>query len=358
MSMLPDAARFKRLVDGSARGPLAAAARLGLATAAVPYGWAVAARTAAYDRGLFPVHAAPVPVISVGNLSLGGTGKTPLVAWVVRRLVGRCLRPAIVSRGYAAKPGTRSDEAAELALLLPDIPHHANRDRVAAARAAAETGSDVIVLDDGFQHRRLARQFDIVAVDATDPFGCGRLFPRGLLREPVAAIGRGHAVVLTRSDAVTMERRREIRAELNRRCRGQLPAIWVEAEHRAIRLRSFSGATAGLDAVRGQRIAACAAIGNPAAFQRTLHDLGGHVVDVHSFADHHHYTDTDVDALARSARAATADICLTTLKDLVKLRRDEIGGRPLFAVEIRLECLSGGDELAAAIVTAGRGATA
>lgn len=358
MSMLPDAARFKRLVDGSAGGPWATAARIGLAAAAAPYGLAVAARAAAYDHGLFARHAAAVPVVSVGNVTLGGTGKTPLVAWVVRRLVSHGRRPAIVSRGYAATPGEPSDEAAELALLLPGVPHHANRDRVAAARTAVTAGSDVIVLDDGFQHRRLTRNLDIVAVDATDPFGCGRLFPRGLLREPIAAIARGHAVVLTRSDSVTAERRREIRAELQRQCRGRLPAIWVEAEHRAVQLRTYSGRTAALESLCGPRLAACAAIGNPAAFHGTLRELGGHVVDLQAFADHHRYTDADIDRLDRSARHAGADIHVTTLKDLVKLRRDEIGGRPLYAVEIRLECLSGGDDLAAAVIAAGGGAPA
>lgn len=356
MSMLPDAARFKRLVDGTARGPLAAAARLGLAVAAVPYGLAVAARSAAYEHGVFASRAAPVPVVSVGNLTLGGTGKTPLVAWVVRVLVDHGRRPAIVSRGYAARPGEQSDEAAELALILPGIPHHAHRDRIVAVRAAAATGSDVVVLDDGFQHRRLARAFDIVAVDATDPFGCGRLFPRGLLREPVAAVARGHAIVLTRSASVTAERRRDIRAELDRRCRGRLPKLWVEAEHRAVQLRTFSGRTEPLEILRERRIAACAAIGNPAAFHQTIRDLGGQIVDMQTFADHHRYTEADVDRLGRSARDARADICLTTLKDLVKLRRDEIGGRPLFAVEIRLDCLSGGSDLAAAVVAAGGGA--
>lgn len=358
MPMLPDAARFKRLADGSARGPLAAAARLGLAAAAVPYGLAVAARTAAYDRGLLAIGAAGVPVISVGNLTLGGTGKTPLVAWVVRSLVGRGRRPGIVSRGYAARPGEPSDEAAELALLLPGIPHFADRDRVAAARAAAAAGNDVVVLDDGFQHRRLARDLDIVAVDATDPFGCGRLFPRGLLREPVSALTRGHAIVLTRSGSVPAERRREIRSELQRLCRGRLPTIWVEAEHRAVNLRSFSGRTASIESLRGPRIAACAAIGNPTAFHTTLRDLGGRLVDVQTFPDHHRYTAADLDRLARAADDAGADICVTTLKDLVKIARDEIGGRPLFALEIRLECLSGGDELAAAVVAAGGGTAA
>jgi tetraacyldisaccharide 4'-kinase len=309
---------------------------------------AVAARNAAYHAGWLAVDSASVPVVSVGNLTLGGTGKTPLVAWVARQLAAAGVPPAIVSRGYGAKPGETSDEAAELAILLPDVPHVANRSRAAGARTAASLGARVIVLDDGFQHRRLARDLDIVAIDATDPFGCDRLFPRGLLREPVAGLARAGGVVLTRADAVDEDRRRQIRATVERAC-GAPPTAWAEAVHRPARLRRFSGPTLPLADLRGQRVFAAAGIGNPAAFRRTLGTLGPSIAGCRWFADHHAYADQDLEEVAAAGRDAGCDLIVTTLKDLVKIRSDELAGLPVVALEIALEMISGGDDIGAAI---------
>ena len=345
MSLLPDAASFRRLADGSVRGPAATAARACLAALAAPYAAAIAVRNAAYDAGALPARRAPVPVISIGNLTLGGTGKTPLVAWAARQLAAAGRRPAIVSRGYGAAAGRISDEAAELALLVPGAPHVADRDRVAGARAAAAAGADCVVLDDGFQHRRLARDLDIVAVDATDPFGCGRLFPRGLLREPLGGLARADAVVLTRADAVDAATRRDIRAALRAACRHRQPGVWAESQHRPVALRRWTADPLELETLRGRRVAAFAGIGNPAAFRATLTALGADVVDFHALADHHDYAATELATLAARARAARADVVVTTLKDLVKVRRDEFEGVPLAAVEIAIHVTAGEAEL-------------
>lgn len=349
MSLLPDADTFKRLTDGSLRGPGAAAARAALAAISVPYGWATAARNAAYDRGILRVHAASVPVISVGNLTLGGTGKTPLVAWAARVLAAAGRRPAIVSRGYGAARGEVSDEAAELAIVAPGIPHVADRDRVAAVAAAVAAGADAAVLDDGFQHRRLARDLDIVAVDATDPFGGGRIFPRGLLRESTAALRRAEAIVLTRASAVTAERRAAIRDSVIEARGGIAPAIWAEASHRPVGQRDHRGGSASLDGLRGCRIAAFAGIGNPAAFRATLAALGAEVAMFVAFADHHAYSTGDLERLADRATAAGATLAVTTLKDLVKIRLPDLAGIPLTALEIAATFSAGGDELVAAV---------
>jgi tetraacyldisaccharide 4'-kinase len=351
MALLPDAETFRRLVDGSSRGVLPSLARGLLGGLSLPYGLAVGARNAAYDRGLLRGVAAAVPVVSVGNLTLGGTGKTPLVAWIASRLVAAGHRPAIVSRGYGAHPGETSDEAAELAVLLPGVMHLADRDRPAAAARAVARGADVILLDDGFQHRRLARDLDLVAIDATDPFGCGRIFPRGLLREPVAGLVRGGGFVLTRADAVDEGRRREIRAAVERiRARARAPAAaWAEAVHRPVRLRTFSGPTRSLDVLPGRRVFAFAGIGNPTAFRRTLAGLGAEIGGCRWFADHHAYTDPDRAALAAAARAADCNLLVTTLKDLVKIRRDDMDGMPVVALEIGMEMIVGGDGLGAVI---------
>ncbi len=356
MSLLPDAESFRRLADGSTRGIVPGLARLGLATLAAPYGLAVAARNAAYRHGLLPVMAAPVPVVSVGNLTLGGTGKTPLVAWLAGRFHRQGLRTTIVSRGYGARPGERSDEAAELEILLPGVPHVADRDRVRGARAAAAAGAEVVVLDDGFQHRRLARDVDIVAVDATDPFGCGHLFPRGLLRESLSGITRADAVILTRAGLVPVDCRLEIRRALEAAGGGRMPAVWAEASHRAVGLRTASGGERPLADLRGMRVAAFAGIGNPAAFRTAVVEAAAELVGFRALADHHAYSPADVADLARWARGLDADMVLTTLKDLVKVRADRLEGIPLAAIEIAVEFSAGEaglDALLHAAVTGG-----
>ena len=131
-----------------------------------------------------------VPVISVGNLTLGGTGKTPMVEWIVRQLQKREKKVGIISRGYGSRGGP-NDEALELAWKLPSVPHVQNPDRVAAARRAIdEFGCDALVLDDAFQHRRIARDLDIVLLDALEPLGYEHVFPRGTLREPIEGLAR------------------------------------------------------------------------------------------------------------------------------------------------------------------------
>lgn len=354
MSILPDADTFRRLADGTLRGPGPCLARGLLGLLAVPYGLATAARNAAYDRGVLRVHAGRVPVISVGNLTLGGTGKTPLVAWVARQLAARGHRPAVVSRGYASGPGETSDEAAELAILLPGVPHVADRDRVAGVITAAGRGAEVAVLDDGFQHRRLRRDLDVVAIDASDPFGCGHLFPRGLLRESLRGLARADAVVLTRAGGVSPARREEIRQAVERARSGRPPLIWMEAEHRPVALRSAAGAVEPLARARGSRVAAFCGIGNPAAFRRTLGDTGLGPAGFRSFADHHAYAAADLDDVAAWARDLRAEVVVTTLKDLVKIRRDRLADLPLVALEVALAPLGDAEPLAAAIASTAR----
>src|SRR5262249_52484570 len=161
------------------------------------YGVGVWGRNKLFDIGWKKAHRAAVPVVNVGNLTLGGTGKTPCVEYVAGLYRKQGLRVAILSRGYGSEGG-RDDEAMLLEGNLPDVPHLQDRDRVAiAATAVEELESEVLVLDDGFQHRRLARELDIVLIDATNPWGFGYLFPRGALREPIGSLKRAHAVMLT-----------------------------------------------------------------------------------------------------------------------------------------------------------------
>jgi len=339
MAILPDAESFHRIVDGTARGPAAAAARLGLSLLEPPYRLAVIARNRCYDHGLRAIRRAAVPVVSVGNLTLGGTGKTPLVAWLAASLLEAGHQPAVVSRGYAAVAGEVSDEAAELAVLLPEVPHVANPDRLAAAAEAASQGADVVLLDDGFQHRRLARDLDLVAIDATDPFGCGRVFPRGLLREPLDGLARADAAVLTRASRIDRSTTEAIHAAVCRHAGRDIP--WATTTHAPRRLRTAGGELHPLELLAGMPVAIVAGIGNPAAFRATVEALGGRVAMECPFPDHHRYDESDAESIGRRAAAVGAELVVTTLKDLVKLRRDTLAGVPLVAIEIAIEFLEG-----------------
>jgi tetraacyldisaccharide 4'-kinase len=325
-----------------------------LSAAALPYTAGVTIRNGLYDRGVLRTIHAAIPVISVGNLTLGGTGKTPLVAWCVRLLQNLGERPAIVSRGYAASGSGPGDEAEELALLLPGIPHVISRDRGAGVAAAvADHRASVAVLDDGFQHRRLARSIDLVAIDATDPFGCGHLFPRGLLREPVVSLRRASGVILTRASLVDSQTRAAIWHEITRITQrdrfGNRPVpIHVEATHAPRQLRTWSGEAEPLHALAGRRVMIASGIGNPSAFRRTVESLGCTVVDEMIFPDHHSYPVADLDRIGSTA-SATAELIVTTLKDLVKIRRDQLGGIAVVAIEIGIELLDGESALDAVI---------
>src|SRR5262249_14443317 len=239
--------RYLALVSGQTRGVAADLARAGLALAAVPYGWATRLRNGMFDRGWRRVHRAKAPVISIGNLTLGGTGKTPCVEYVARLCRDHGLRVAILSRGYANAAGP-NDEALVLKENLADVPHLQGPDRVALAVSACEQlKSEVLILDDGFQHRRLGRDLDVVLVDATNPWGHGRLFPRGLLRESPDGLHRAHVVALTRSNQASQEQRERLRqtiARLSPRAR------IVETIHQPLDLLNSGGESLPLDAIQ------------------------------------------------------------------------------------------------------------
>ncbi|WP_165251424.1 tetraacyldisaccharide 4'-kinase [Paludisphaera soli] len=327
---------FLKLVRGETRGPLATIGRLGLGLGAVGYGLGVAARNAAFDRGFKTIHRARVPVISVGNLTLGGTGKTPMVEWLARWYRERGVRVCLISRGYGRADAV-NDEALVLEENLPDVPHLQDPDRARLAEVAVdELETELILLDDGFQHRRLARDLDVVLLDAIDPFGLGRLFPRGLLREPPRSLRRADAVVITRADLISADRLSAIRSAASR-LNGAAPIL--EARHAPRDLVDGEGDASPLDGLAGRSVAAFCGIGNPEGFRRTLDSLGCRIVDLRPFPDHHPYSAADVADLARWAEAAGADLVLTTQKDSVKLRLSNLGPAPLRALRIGLEIL-------------------
>jgi tetraacyldisaccharide 4'-kinase len=338
----------KRLLRGESRGLFASLLRAGLGAGSVGYGLAVRARNLGYDRGWLKTARAGVPVVAVGNLTVGGTGKTPMVEWVARWYRRRGVRVAILSRGYGREAsGGVNDEARVLEENLPDVPHLQDPDRVKiAGTAVEELGSELLVLDDGFQHRRLARDLDVVLLDALDPFGLGRMLPRGLLREPLGALRRAGVVVLSRADLVDAPTLASIRSRAERKA-GALR--WVVTRHAPESVIGHGVEPEPVESLRGRSVAAFCGIGNPDGFFRTIGPVCGRVVDTRAFPDHHLYTAADVSDLTSWARSLGADLALTTQKDLVKLRAAGLGGVPLRALRIGLEVLEGGDVLEAAL---------
>lgn len=337
------AAEFRELISGRRRGPVAAALRGLLRGGEAFYAAAMTLRNWRYDSGRAERVRVDVPVVSVGNLTLGGTGKTPMVEWLARWYRAQGVRVTLVSRGYGAEQGARNDEALELEQRLPDVPHVQNPDRVAAARLAIEEFEcQLIVLDDGFQHRRLARDLDLVLIDALEPFGFGHVFPRGTLRESLAGLRRADVVALSRADMVTPEARKRIES----RVRSLAPrALWCEGAHQPRRLLAADGREQPLAELLGRRVAAFCGIGNPAGFRHTLDRAGAQVIELREFPDHHSYGRSDVDALAKWADSLAVELLVCTSKDLVKLQIERLGRRPLWALMIELEILAGREDL-------------
>ncbi len=323
-----------------------------LATAGWVYGQVQALRRWAYRRGWLASERAAVPVISVGNLVVGGTGKTPCVERVCRLLQDMGARPAVLSRGYRGSStaaaavvgdGERvllgwqeaGDEPVLLARSLPGVPVVIGRDRRAAARKAVEAfGVDVLVLDDGFQHLRLRRDLDLVTVDARNPFGNGACLPRGLLREWPRALADADMVLLTRTRGLPPERIASLRGTVARYCPGirilsteHAPTGWVDLR---------TGELLPLEAVHGHKVLAFAGIGTPAAFFHDLKALGVRVVEGVPFPDHHPFTPEDRGKLVEWARLVHATALVTTEKDAVRLGTGLPGDLRYLALRIEL----------------------
>jgi tetraacyldisaccharide 4'-kinase len=325
---------FLSLIRGERRGLWPAVERGGLWLLSWPYRCGMALRNRLFERGWKKIHRAGVPVISIGNLTVGGTGKTPCVEYVARFFREHDRRVAILSRGYGAEAG-RNDEARLLEDNLPDVPHLQGPDRVALAQVAVEElESEILVLDDGFQHRRLHRDLDIVLIDMTAPWGYGYLLPRGLLREPPSSLGRAGLVMLTRCDQVGPDAVRHVKERV---ARISPQVSIVETSHRAANWINADKATRPITDLHGRPVAAFCGIGNPEAFRRSLIQAGVEVRNFRVFPDHHGYSRDDVEDLRAWARQQAAECAIvTTQKDLVKIPLTRLGERELWALKIEL----------------------
>ena len=282
----------------------------------LPYGAVVRLKARAYKKGLLRQQRLRGVVISVGNLTTGGTGKTPMVLWLAERLLAEGKKTGILTRGYRGEispAGSTSDEVQLLQRRLGDrVAFGIGADRFARGSELARRGIDWFILDDGFQHLHLARNVDIVLIDATNPFGGGHLLPAGRLREPKAAISRADIIVITRSrhaPAVEAAIRRESRASIF---------------YAGVRLDSVmpwhpkNGERAIADVQRKKLFAFCG-IGNPPAFVANLREWGFQIVAERFFPDHHRYTPEDIQVIESEARRAGAAALICTEKDIFNL---------------------------------------
>jgi tetraacyldisaccharide 4'-kinase len=300
--------------------------RLVLAPAEAAYRGAVHARGLAYDHGVLPVRTAAVPVISVGNIAVGGTGKTPFTHWLARHLQARGRRPAILHGGYSA------DEPALHRQWSPSIPVVVDRDRVAGAARAVAEGADVIVLDDGFQHRRLHRDLDVVLLAAERWAPKLRVLPRGPWREPVSTLDRADLVVVTRKTA-SLRSRDAVLRELDtlglRTAAVHLrPSGWRAAVHPAGAL------PVAMSAPAEPALLVCG-VAEPTFVAGSARAAGAEVAAVLAFGDHHDYSEADVRHIVE---VAAGRCIITTEKDWVKLESRLAGMRVwLLAQEVVVE---------------------
>jgi tetraacyldisaccharide 4'-kinase len=353
-----------RLSQSWERG-LPSAARLGLGTLALGYRGLLGLRDALYAGGVLKSRRLPCPVIALGNLTLGGSGKTPAVELAVQTLRQAGIEPAIVSRGYGRsssgiqvvsdRDGLRLDSRASgdepflLARRLPGVPVVVGRNRFEAGRLCLQRFTvQALVLDDAFQHRTLEKDLEVLLLNGRAPWGSGRLFPLGVLREPLAALRRAHLVVVTRApDAAAFEK---ILAVI-RRHNPLSPVVAGEYEPVECWEVHAPGAV-GPATLDRRRLAAFAGIAYPQDFRRTVEQVGVALTRFTEFPDHHWYSEEDMIRLTREAERSGAEGLLTTEKDWARLSVLAPPPLPLWVLRIRLTLGEGFERFRAVLMGA------
>lgn len=317
------------------------------------YGFVVKTRIFFYKKGILRCVRLPVPVFSVGNITVGGTGKTPVVEHIARYLRAKGKRVAILSRGYAASirqennssgKNICNDEYLLFKENIPDVPHLLNKSRVKGGLEAIKRfQAECLVLDDGFQHLRLARDLNIVIIDALNPFGHEQIIPRGMLREPLEGLKRANMILLSHVDQCSRDKITVITNRL-REITGGVPV--VETVHKPICLESAKDA-AKLDihCLRGKRVFVFCAIGNPVSFRKSIEGLGAEIAGIRVFPDHHVYTLSELQEMNAEAQSMKPDAIVITQKDRVKIGNNlSIWDFPVWTLKIEI-CVVNGREI-------------
>ncbi len=354
------AAGWLRLIAGGSQGPLDRLALHALWSLSVVYGGALNVRSAAYRMGIARRVRLPALVVSIGNITVGGTGKTTASVAVARWLSEHGKRVAVLSRGYRGSGESDAtvvsegsgplvgvdvagDEPYLLAKELPGVCVLVGKDRRRTGKVAVERlGVEAIVLDDGFQYQRLVKDAEIALVDALVPFGYDFLVPRGMLREPPRSLTRADAIWITHSDLVRESDLEALRTKIE----SHAPHARVcEVRHMPVGLaNALNGETLESDSLRGRRVVAWSSVGNPAAFERTLEQMGAVVVGRARFPDHHAYRPAEVKELLAS-QVGSAEMIVTTEKDAVRLPAGSVDER-VWVLRIELAGRAGAPPLA------------
>ncbi len=347
--MIPE--RFRKILTREDRSLSAFGWRLLLEMIRPLYALGIWFRNRSFDRDPRKITHAAVPVLSIGNLTLGGTGKSPAVLRIAQELESMGLKVAVLSRGYRAKEqnpdsaGNLNDEGKEMARRLPNAVFLQNPNRCESARRAVEEfDAQVLLLDDGFQHRKLFRDGDIVLIDAEEPFGLnGRLFPCGTLREPMRSLARADVVVLTHSERLSLRERHSLQEELEERFPGPKPRLWVESVHRPSVLADTQGNILPKEDFQEKRLGAFCGIGKPDGFFRSLAEFGLTVHAEKVYPDHHPFGTKEIEELTQWTQENRLDALICTEKDAVKLPLTLPSGTPIVVLRIELEFLEGKD---------------
>ena len=347
------------LTEGRRRGITACCLLFLLRCLSLFYRLCVAVRSCAYDAHILKSRRLPLPVISVGNIVVGGAGKTPFVELLASELRNRGTRVAILSRGYKGRnpetpphlvsdgirvllsAGEAGDEPVMLAKKLPGVIVVTDPDRIRAGRQTVQRlGADLFVLDDGFQHRRLARDVDILLLDCNRPFGNGNLLPAGQLRETPRSIRRADIIVFTRCVSTPPQPLVEEVRGFNSRA----PIFSASIEPSGL-IEINTGVMRDPVFLKGKRIAAFSAIARPDDFGRKLARLEATIAYHRPFPDHHIFTGREIGGIIDAGLSAGAEAIVTTAKDAVRLPEGLSAAIPLFSLEIEMKIVGGADKL-------------
>lgn len=324
-----------KIMSGERRDACAAAVRAGLSLIEPGYRSVVTMRNRRFDSGSREATKLARPVISVGNLTTGGTGKTPMVIDLCQRLIKRGHVPGVLLRGYGG------DEAIELTAAIGqggEVEPYPDRVAGAAAVLQRREDVDVFLLDDGFQHRQVARDFDLVLIDATNPWGYDHVLPRGLMREPKQGLQRANAVVVTRADRVSLEALENLDAEIEK-WHGKAPL--AHAATRWSKVMSSDGEELSAEQLQDRKFAAVCGLGNPDVFFNMLEDTGARLMMKQAFMDHVAYDAATVHRLEAVAKDAGAMAWVMTEKDWVKWRQVEDRTMVVYRPQVSVAWLNG-----------------
>ena len=337
---------YLSILYGQQRGFIAALIKSTLSAFTYPYSVVLNTRDFLYKNSVFKSTRLPVKVISIGNITTGGTGKTPLVEFMARYLLEKNKKVAILSRGYGDNNPLQknndnvNDECLILKENLREVPVLAGKNRVKnGERAIRDYDVDCLVLDDGFQHLKLKRDLDIVVIDSLNPFGGENLIPSGNLREPLKNLGRADLFIISHCNQSKKQIIKSIYTKLNY-VNNDAPVC--ESIHSPVHIENLKdGSIKRPEWLKGKRIYALSAIGNPESFTCTLKDLGANLIKHKKFHDHHNYNKEEMGYIVSEARSLNADAIVVTQKDIVKIRKMDIKDFNILSLKIEMQITKG-----------------